>query len=194
MTKSELIKLSGWGFILGGFCFAAILTGSDPIAFSGLVMSSILLAVGMLGLQACYDEKTGGFGRNILLVGVIAAILPYIGLAVLAFLTSGVQLVEKGFWILMFGGPAMELLGLTLFGLSALRWKPLHRMNWMPVFAGIWYPAVYFFLASYLFTHPGEYPEQYHAIFQIIFLIQFFALCVFGSLLLTHATRETATN
>jgi hypothetical protein len=195
MSKS--IKSSGWAFILGGFSFATILTGSDPIAFSGSLISTILLAVGMLGLRGHYDEKAGGLGRNILLIGVIATVLFYIGLASLAVLSSsgtipGDQLAAKGLWILIFGGPAVALLGLTLFGLSALRRKPLHRLNWLPVFAGIWYPAVYFFLAGYLFTHDGEYPGQYHAAMQMIFLIQFLALCVFGAVL-NDTSQEMAT-
>jgi hypothetical protein len=198
MTKSQLIKFSGWAFILGGFGFATILTGSDPIAFTGLVISSILLAVGLTGLRARYGENAGGFGRNILLIGVIATVLFYFGLATLAFLSSsgivpGDELAAKGLWILIFGGPAVVLLALTLFGLSAIRRKLMVRLNWLPVFTGIWYPAVYIFLAVYLFTHNGEYPGQYHSAIQMMFLIQFLALCVFGASLVDNTPQETAT-
>jgi hypothetical protein len=195
MSKS--IKSSGWAFILGGFSFATILTGSDPIAFSGSLISCILLAVGMLGLRTQYGERAGGFSRNILLMGVIATVLFYIGLASLAVLSNsgivpGDQLAAKGLWILIFGGPAVVLLALTLFGLVALHSKPLPRLNWLPVFAGIWYPLVYFFLAGYLFTHDGTYPQQYHTGMQLTFLLQFFALCVFGAVL-NDASQEMAT-
>lgn len=181
MSKS--IKSSGWAFILGGFSFAAILTGSDPLAIPGSEISAILLAVGLLGLRARYGEHVGGFGRNILLLGASGPVLLVI---VIALGLSGIltaSQITKGLWILLFGGPAITLLGLTLFGLAALRSKPMPRMNWLPVLAGIWYPAVYFFLAGYLFTHDGEYPGQYHAAMQMIFLIQFLALCVFGAVL-----------
>ena len=195
MSKS--IKSSGWAFILGGFSFAAILTGSDLLAFPGSVISAILLAAGMSGLRARYGEKGGGLGGNILRMGVIATVLFYIGLASLAVLSSsgivpGDQLAAKGLWILIFGGPAVVLLALTLFGLSASFRNPLSRLNWLPIFAGIWYPAVYFFLAGYLFTHNGEYPGQYHTAMQVMFLIQFVALFVFGAVL-NDTSQEMAT-
>jgi hypothetical protein len=195
MSKS--IISSGWAFILGGFSFATILTGSDPIAFSGSLISSILMAVGMLGLLRHYGEKVGGFGRKILLIGMIATVVFYIGLASLAVLSSsgivpGGQLAAKGLWILIFGGPAIVLLALTLFGRVALNSKLLPRLNWLPVFAGVWYPLVYFFLAGYLFTDDGTYPQQYHTGMQVKFFMQFFALCVFGAVL-NDTSQEIAT-
>ena len=198
MSKSQFIKLNGWAFILGSFGFITILADSDSLTLAGSVISSILLAVGMLGLRACYGESAGGFGRHILLIGVIGMVLLYMVLASLALMYSfgvlPVILIQaKGLWILLFGGPAVVLLGLTLFGLAALRRKPMARLNWLPVFAGIWYPAVYFFLAGYIFTHHGAYPQQDHTAIQMIFLIQFFALCVFGSVLATDTHQEMAT-
>ena len=100
------------------------------------------------------------------------------------------EVEAKGLWIVIFGGPAVSLLGLTLFGLAALGSKPMARFNWLPVFAGIWYPVFYFFLAGYLYTHNGVYPEQYQMAFNIMHLIQFLALCGLGSMLLTDATQE----
>jgi len=195
MSKSEFIKLSGWAFILGSFAF---ITSILADSFAGSVITAILLAVGMLGLRARYGERIGSFGRNILLLGVIGPILLYIVIASMAFMyRSGnltvAQFEAKGLWILIFGGPAIALLGLTLFGLASLRSKPMARLNWLPVFAGIWYPVVYFFLAGYLFTHYGEYPGQYHTAIQGMFSIQFLALCVFGFILITDTRQEMAT-
>jgi hypothetical protein len=192
MSKSQLIKSSGWAFILGGFSFAAILTGSDPLAIPGSEISAILLAVGLLGLRARYGEHVGGFGRNILLLGASG---PFLLVIVIAMGLSGILTepqITKGLWILLFGGPAITLLGLTLFGLAALISRPMARLNWLPLFSGIWYPAVYVFLAGYLFTHDGEYPGQYHAGMQMIFLIQFLALCAFGAVL-NDTSQEMAT-
>lgn len=194
MSKPELIKLSGWAFILGGCSFAAILTGSDPLAIPGSVISAILFALGMSGLRAHYGERAGSIGRNVLLLGILGPILWAIVIAFMAFMYGSGNLtiaqVENGLWILIFAGPAITLLGLTLFGLAALSSQPMPRLNWLPFFAGIWYPAVYFFLASYLFTHDGEYPGQYHAAMQIIFLIQFLALCALGAVLASDTTQE----
>ena len=56
----------------------------------------------------------------------------------------------KGLWILLFEGPAVGLLALTVFGLVALRRKPMPHLNWLPVLAGVSYLAVYFFSAAFL--------------------------------------------
>ena len=196
MSKPVLIKFSGWTFILGGFSFATILTGSDPLAIPGSVISAILLAFGMSGLRASYGERANGLGRNMLLLGMLGPILWVIVIASMAFMYSSGNLtttqVEKGLWILIFAGPAITLLGLTLFGLAALSSKPMARFNWLPVFAGIWYPVFYFFLAGYLFTHNGVYPGQYQTAFNIMHLIQFFVLCVFGASLVSNTSQEMA--
>lgn len=193
MSKSELIKFSGWAFIAGAFAFLTILSNSDPIAIPGSEISAILLAVGLLGLRARYGEHIGGFARNSLLLGASGPFLLviFIALGLAGILT--VPRITEGFWILIFGGPAIALLGLTLFGLAALVSSPMARLNWLPVVAGIWYPAFYFFLTSYLFTHNGVYPTQYQIAFNIMHLIQFFALCLFGAVLLTDTTQEMAT-
>ena len=197
MSKSESAKSSGWAFILGGFSFAAILTGSDPLAIPGSVISSILLAVGMYRLRARYGERAGSFGRNILLLGVMGPIVFGIAIASGNILYSSGSItntqVEKGLWVLIFVGPAIALLGLTLFGLDALSSKPMPRLNWLPFVTVIWYPVAYSFLAGYLFTQDGKFPQQYYPALQLMFLIQFLALCGFGVVLLTDTTQEIET-
>src|SRR5215216_622316 len=190
MSKSQLIKFSGWAFILGAFAFITILSGSS-VQILGSVISSILLAVGMSGLRARYGERAGNFGRNILLLGPGGPILLVIFIVMGLSVNVPVAEVEEGLWILIFVGPAISLLGLTLFGLVALRSKPMPRWNWLPVFAGIWYPVLYFFTAGYLFIHHGVYPlDVAIQILQIIVLIQFLALCVFGAVVASDRTQE----
>jgi hypothetical protein len=192
MSKSQLIKFSGWAFLLGGFSLTTILTNSDPIAIPGSEISAVLLAVGLLGLRARYGEHIGGLGGNILLLGASGPMLLVIVIAMgLSGILTETQ-ITKGLWILLFGGPAITLLGLTLFGLSALVSRPMARLNWLPLFAGIWYPVFYFFLAGYVFTHDGEYPGQYHTAIQMLFSIQFLALCVFGASLVSNTSQEMA--
>ena len=195
MSKPESIKSSVWFFIAGAFAFITILTGSDPIAIPGAVITTLLLMAGMLSLRAGYGEKAGTFGKNILLLGVIGPILLVIVIAAITFMygSGNTEVWTKGLWIGLFGGPAVVLPALTLFGLAASRNKSMARMNWLPVFAGIWYPVVYFFLAGYLFTHNGKFPQVYYPVFQIIFLIQFLALCALGAFLVSDATREVVT-
>jgi hypothetical protein len=197
MSKPELIKKSGWAFVAGSFAFLTILSGSDSITFPGSVISTLLLAAGMLSLRAGYGETVSRFGRNMLLLGVIGPILLCIVSAsgALMYLSGNLTDTEvkaKGLWLLMYGGPASSLLGLTLFGLAALSSKPMARFNWLPVFAGIWYPVFYFFLAGYLVTHNGVYPGQYQMAFSLMHLMQFLALCVFGSILVSDSHQEMA--
>jgi hypothetical protein len=194
MSRSEFIKLSGWAFIAGSFAFATILINSVP----GSVISTLLLAAGMISLRAGYGEAVSRFGRNILLLGVIGPILLGILIASLALMyrsgnLTNAEVEANGLWIVIFGGPATSLLGLTLFGLATISSKPMARWNWLPVFAGIWYPVFYFFLAGYLFTHHGVYPGQYQMAFNTMHLIQFLALCALGVILISNRSEKMAT-
>ena len=191
MSKSELIKRSGWAFVAGAFTFITLLSGSDPIAIPGSVVSAILLAVGMSGLRAGYGETISPFGSNMLRVGVLGPVVWVIGVPFMAML--GLKAQEEGSWVLLFVGPAISLLGLTLFGLDALSSKPMPRLNWLPFVTGIWYPVAYSLLASYLFTHDSKFPQQYYPALPLMLLIQFLALCRFGVVLLTDKTEEMAT-
>jgi hypothetical protein len=194
MSKSQFIKLSGWAFILGSFAFIMSIL-ADSLAAS--VISSILLAVGLLGLRTRYSENAGNFGRNILLMGVMGMVLLYMVLMSLWVLyvlqIQALRNPNQNLWILLFGGPAVVLLALTLFGLTALRSKPMARLNWLPVFAGIWYPVIYFFIFGYIFANNGVYPAQYQTAMNMISTIQFLALCVLGFVLVSDTPQEMAT-
>jgi hypothetical protein len=193
MSKPELIKWSGWAFITGSFAFVTILSGSDPIAIPGAEVSAILLAVGLLGLRARYGEQVGGFGRNSLLLGASGPILLVIVIAMgLSGLLTETQ-ITRGLWVLLFGGPAISLLGLTLFGLAALRSKPMPRFNWLPLFAGIWYPVTYVLFSVYDISHEGVFPDQYLPELVLMVVIQFLALCLLGFLLVIDSPKEMAT-
>lgn len=196
MSKFQLIKFSGWAFILGAFAFITILEGSDPVMIPGSWMSAALLAVGLLGLRARYGERAGGFGRSILLIGAIGMVLPCLALAPFGFVVRSevVAWMEEGLWVLLFGAPAVVLFGLTLFGLTALRRKPMPRLNWLPMIAGFWYPVAYLVFASYLFAHHGAYPwDTTIRITRIIVWIQFFGLCALGAFLVTDTSKQMAT-
>jgi hypothetical protein len=193
MSKPELIKSSGWFFIAGAFAFITILTGSDPITIPGSEISAILLAVGLLGLRARYGERVGGFARNILLLGASGPLLLVIFIAMGLSGIVTVTQVNEGLWVLLFGGPAISLLGLTLFGLAALRSKPMPRLNWLPVLAGIWYPVTYVLFSVYDISHKGIFPDQYLPALVLMVVIQFLALCMLGFILVNDSPKELAT-
>ena len=191
MSKSELSKRSGWAFVASAFAFITILTGSDPIAIPGSVVSAILLAVGMSALRAGYGERIGSLGRNMLLLGMFGPVLWVIGIVFMALM--GVEAVDKGLWVLLFVGPAGSLFGLTLFGLTALRSKPMPRLNWLPLLAGIWYPVTYVLFSIYDISHKGVFPHQYVPELILTVVIQFLALCILGFVLIEDSSKELAT-
>ena len=156
MPKSELIKRSGWAFIAGSFAFATILTNSDPLAIPGSMISALLLAAGLLSLRAGYGETISRSGRNILLIGAVGAVLwDMVLVSLIAMSSSGILHATRAqgqrFWIVVFGGPAVALLALTLFGLTALRTKPMSRLNWLSILEG---SGTRPFTPSSLFTSP----------------------------------------
>jgi len=192
MSKSEFSKSSGWAFIAGAFAFITLLSGSDPIAIPGSVVSAILLAVGMSGLRSAHGEHAGSLGRSMLLLGMLGPVLWVIAIASMAITVTETQVTE-GLWVLIFVGPAISLFGLTLLGLTALRSKPMPRLNWLPVFAGIWYPVTYTLFSVYDISHKGVFPDQYLPALVLIVVIQFLALCLLGFILVIDSPKEMAT-
>ena len=192
MSKPELIKRSGWAFVAGAFAFITLLSGSDPIAIPGSVVSAILLAVGMSGLRSAYGEHAGSLGRSMLLLGMLGPVLWVIAIASMPIIRVTETQVKEGLWVLIFVGPAISLLGLTLFGLTALQSKPMPRLNWLPVFAGIWYPVTYALFSVYDISHKGVFPDQYLPALVLMVVIQFLTLCVLGFVLISDSAQEMA--
>jgi hypothetical protein len=192
MSKSELLKFSGWAFILGGFSFATILSGSDPIAIPGSVVSTILLAVGMSRLRAAYGETVGRLGRSFLFLGMLGPVLWVVVMGSMPIIGVTETQVSEGLWVLLFAGPAISLLGLTLFGLVALISRPMPRLNWLPVFAGIWFPVTFTLFSIYDISHKGVFPDQYLPELVLIMLIQFLALCILGFVVINDSSKEMA--
>ena len=195
MTQSHAIKLSGWAFMLGSFGFIAVMNESMAVSFAGLVISSILLLVGMLGLRAGYADRVGGFGRTMVVLGVLGMLLAFVSGGVLYRLQPEIQIGNARIetWYLLCAGPAIGLLGLALYGLAALRRKPMAGLNWLPVATGVWYPAVYSFFLFYFPTHNWVYPEHYGWVVNMIIIMQFATLCLFGFILSANTREEMAT-
>ena len=197
MSKSESIKVSGWAFVAGAFAFITILSSSHTIQNPGSVLSSMLLTVGMSGLQSAYGERAGSSGRAMLLLGMLGPVIWFIVIASMAFMHSLGILTEthvrEGLWVLLFMGPAISLLGLTLFGLTALVSKPMPRLNWLPLLAGIWYPVAYVLFSIYDISHKGVFPDQYVPAIVLTVVIQFITLCSLGFTLIEDSSKELAT-
>lgn len=191
MSNSESIKKSGKLFVASALAFLTLLIGWDPISIPGSLVSTILLAAAMSGLRTGYGERLGRLGRNALLLGVCGPALWVIGIVFMA--RMGVEAIGKGGWVLIFSGPAISLLGLTLFGLTALVRQPMPRLNWLPIFAGIWYPVTYTLFSLYDIAQKGLFPHPYVPAIVLMVAIQFFALCSLGSVLIDESSKELAT-
>ena len=192
MSKSKFIKLSGWALIVGAFVFLlSFLSGSAP----GFIVASTLMAVGLLGLRARYGNSVGSLGENALLAGVVGMMFAYAAVPIF----RGVEVLHLLMWevesvyLLPFAGPAVLLTGLTVFGLAALRRKPLPYANWLPLFAGLWYPVIYFPIFFYILMNNGVWPNwdnfPYIA-FTVMMLVQFVALTMLGAILQDNLTEE----
>ena len=193
MSKSELIKKSGWAFIASAFAFITILSGSDPIAIPGSVFSSILLAVGMSRLRAAYSETVDLVGKSFLQLGVLGPVLWCIVMGSMIIFGVTETQVSEGLWVVLFAAPAISLLGLTLFGLDALISGPMPRLNWLPFIAGVWYPVTFTFFSIYDIAHKGVFPDQYLPELVLMMVIQFLALCTLGFVLINDSPKELVT-
>ena len=197
MTRSNFIRMSGWSLMLGAFTLFLFIVGIyltyevyDPFrrfqAFNEFTLlvsvwaTPVLFAIGMLGLRTRHGGEVGSFGKNILMLGAIAG--PAINI-IGAYATSR---LEWG-WILLFTGNAVLLACLSIFGILALRVKPLPRWNGLPLFAGIWYPALFIvILIVQAFGWDGS-PEP---IFVTAVMLQSIALGVLGYVLQADVPEE----
>ncbi len=197
MSKPQAIKLSGWAFMLGSFGFLAVDNDSMAVSFASLVISSILLSIGMLGLRTGYGDRVGGFGRTMLLLGVLGMVLVFLCVGVLYRVQPQIQIGNARIetWLLLYEVPAIGLLGLALYGLAALRRKPMAGLNWLPLATGVWYPAAYSFFFFYYVSHNGvwQYVEQIYWVFGMTMVMQFATLCLLGFILSADTRDEMAT-
>jgi len=199
MKKTDFIRLSGWSLILGAVTFSLFLLGDyvennvyDPFrrfqAFSefslqaGIWLTPILLGIGMLGLRTRYGDKAGSFGKNILLLGAISGITVNLLGAVLASKT------DWG-WLLLFTGNGVLLACLAIFGVIAVRVKPMQRWNILPLLAGIWYPTLFLIAVIYIMTMNRPLHNALNQ-FALIDILQGLALIILGFELQTGLLEE----
>lgn len=194
MSKSELIKLSGWALIVGAIAFLPGAIGmlfyesqtidwnTPPMQLAAFAVfwAPVLLAVGMLGLRARY-----GIGGGILLFGAMVGGLLVIVGTLVQFLTPDYSVSETyyGVWL---GGVLVLNVCLSIFGILALIQKPMPRWNWLPLVAGAW-----ILLLPLLAGIMGDSPSP--TIFIAVLVIMTVAQVMLGYILQADALRETAT-
>jgi len=146
MNNSNFIRLSGWSFIIGAIAFlpGAIgmlswegeSTGPTPVIMQlvafAVFLAPLLMVLGMLGLRARY-KIGGGF---LLFGAIVGGLLVIVGILV-QFLTPDYS-VSITYYYVWLGGVLVLNLCLSIFGILALKEKPLSRWNWLPLVAGAW--------------------------------------------------------
>lgn len=190
--KPEDIRRAGWALILGAISFVsgiflAIIEYSNwsMFAFLLLVFVSLpLLVFGVLGLRSRYGEQVGRFGKNILLAGAILGPVT----SIIGFFPMS---SDDPLWLLIWTGPAVLFLCLTLFGVAALYTKPMPRWNMLPIFAGLSYPAIILFhILNSLITKDWSDPSMPYVVIIILITIQGITLLALGTILKADVPEE----
>lgn len=186
MTREKFIKLSGWALMLAaialisGFSVAGGETAyEDPLGGSDgfyeygqliLIPASLFLyTIGVGGMLARYGSASGGLGKMGLVVATIGAALSFLGSIPLYALLA--QWMGP-WWNIMIYSLMGMLIGLSLFGVAALRTKPLGKWNALPLLTAIWFPLLFLIAGSlgYLGNDTTGI-EDYMALVALIFMI-----------------------
>jgi hypothetical protein len=154
--------------------------------YAVILASPILLAIGLLGLRSRYGGSVGSFGKQALLVGVVAGLLVsligIVGEAVLSWDPA---------WFAQFAGPGVMLGCLALSGISALSSRPLPRWNALALLAGLWYPLLILYQLTVGLTG-DERSGEGMAVYTLIMTVQCMALLMLGWVLQGDAGQEAA--
>jgi hypothetical protein len=158
MSKSTFIRLSGWSLVLGAITLmvAWLISIRDVPEYNRysalskpidlyleyatailLPVTYLLLLVGMIGLYLRYRDDTNGFGKFGLIVGVLGGVIS-LGAAIPLF-TNG----PEWSWTAWMVGTLLYFLGLSVFGIAAVRKKLLPRWNALPFLTGILIPILF---------------------------------------------------
>ena len=157
MTRSNLIRLSGWLLIVGAISF---LFGLIPVAVNtttldfylrsiwnpfldmvfiiGNFLAPILIGAGLLGLYAKFGNATGA-GKYILLLGILIGIGTFIVIDLIQILTPGYVTLRRIHHYVFLGGAFFMFMCLTIFGIQMSIKRPLPKRNGLALTAGgIW--------------------------------------------------------
>jgi len=194
MNKAKLSRMGGWALILIGLIFFLdILTRyvlpkgylwNVAYLWIALVLAPLFMLIGLLGLWARYGKHVGWIGRNVLLAGALLTPLSYYLWYIQALYYGAI--------------PALVLgqICLAIFGIAALKHKPLSRMNWLPLAAGVWFPVVYplqYFVPTKVFVLFESVFYAPHVVDILIYTVacgQAAAMVLLGLILQGDATQQ----
>jgi hypothetical protein len=185
MTREKFIKLSGWALMLAGIVLiAGFSVGGgetfydDPLGgFDGFYEYGQLILIpaglflftfGMAGLLFRYRDSSGGLGKMGLVIAVIGSGLSFISAILLYAMIAPWMGPWWNFMLISFVG---MLVGLSLFGISALRTKPLVRWNALPLLTAVWFPLL--LPIQIIVVSSGGEPDSmdYYALVAVLFWV-----------------------
>jgi len=157
MTRGKFIRLSGWGMVLAGVTLLLtflpdadrILDGfyltfgspatpaqhnlyqtlSEGVRSLPIPLTILLITFGLLGLYIRYGEPAGQPAKIAIGVGIFSGAASLVSWFTVPRPTTNILI-------------AFMFAGLFVFGLIALRVKPMQRGNGLPVLAGFWWPLL----------------------------------------------------
>lgn len=198
MSKARFIRISSWALILGA---AALLIASaaaaavspatsqydaryrptDPLfqAVQAALFPTavLLLTTGIAGLYARYGTESGRLGQLGLILGVTGGIGTFAAMLGLFIVHNG-----EPIWSAMMFTIAVMFGGLALFGIASLQSHVLPRGNYLPLVAGIGFPAIV--VASLVFEAvTGRWLEINDLVATVIYLVTALALLALGQIL-----------
>ncbi|MQC27447.1 MAG: hypothetical protein DWG76_08415 [Chloroflexi bacterium] len=165
MTNMKFVRLSGWGLVLAAVSFLlTFLTDaaeiqiwlfgifgtktsgaelnlyrsiSDVIAMMPFFLGVVLVILGILSLQARYGKHVRPIGSFALGAGALFGASALVGLiGMMAGIESAGSLAMPSI--------ALMFTGLFVFGLTAIKAKPMENGNFLPMLAGFWHPMIVF--------------------------------------------------
>lgn len=170
MTRAKFIRLSGWGMVLAAISLLLTFLPEADKILDGLYhtfgapssstqhdlyqsisagvrslpfpVAIFLITLGLLGLFIRYSEQAGNAAKIALGIGILGG-----GVAVISSLVMAFG-YENGRSQMNFS-MAVMFAGLFVFGLAALRNKPLPHGNGLPLLAGLWWPSIVIYAYVY---------------------------------------------
>ena len=208
MTKTNLIRFSGWVLILGAILFLPSMmaysiensiwgyyaisyfsSNTHNILVIGGFVYPILIAIGLLGLWARYGRVVG-FMRHVLLLGTLIGIGTFVLTDLIQILTFNFSIVRMIHLYTFLGGVLVMFIGLFIFGVFAQISKPMPRWNWAALVAGGAWVGVAPILVWMLQLHSSSQNPVPFLVMNTGYIVSTIALVMLGMDLQSNTDQE----
>lgn len=186
MTHPRFVRWAGWGMMAAGVCLllTLLLPERSPAAVAILpfLFAIVLTTVGLLALYTRYAAQVGKAARVALLVGILGGAAATVACILWAAGFPEARTAMNLAMAVLFGG-------LCVYGLGALRTKPMARGNALPVLTGFWWPLIV--VGSFTFQRvTGLWPQVSFWPSLALFLCLSLSLAALGYALQGDTPRE----